>query len=95
MALPLAIVLPRARSVAVALAFSEARKLSLRPLSLTSVARGAVVSLLPEVPLPGVPEPLAPPDPAAAMVTGCSAVAEASPLSSTAYMRTVTVRAVA
>ena len=62
LALPFAIVLPRARSVAVALALSEARKVSLRPVSLTSVARGAVVSRLPEVPPPGRAEP---PEPAA------------------------------
>ena len=55
LALPFATVLPRARSVAVALALSEARKLSFSPRSLTSVARGAVVSLLPELPLPAPP----------------------------------------
>ena len=63
-------------------------------MSLTSVARGAVVSLLPEVPLPELPEPPAA-GPAAAIVTACSAVADGSPLSSTARMRTVTVAGLA
>ena len=60
-------------------------------MSLTSVAFGAVVSLLPEAPLPGPPGLPEPPEPPAAIVTACVATADGSPLSSTARMWTLTV----
>ena len=65
------------------------RKVSLRPLSLTSVAGGAVVSRLPEPPEPPVSPP---PEPAVAIVTAWVATSYGSPLSSTARMCTLAYR---